>query len=141
MTAVLLLIGQSNAANYQGQRHQSGDDRVINFSAGRCYRAASPLLGADGDMGETWTLLGTKLIQSGLYRTVILIPAAVGGTAIRRWAYGGDMNKMIVEVIQAVKKHYTITGDLHEFEARLLGDASFEDEQHRQHHHRHVVMP
>jgi hypothetical protein len=34
MTAVLLVIGQSNAANYQGQRHQSGDDRVINFSAG-----------------------------------------------------------------------------------------------------------
>jgi len=71
MTAVLLVIGQSNAANYQGQRHQSGDDRVINFSAGHCYRAASPLLGADGELGETWTLLGTKLIQSGLYRTVI----------------------------------------------------------------------
>jgi hypothetical protein len=35
-TAVLLVIGQSNAANYQGQRHQSGDDRVINFSAGHC---------------------------------------------------------------------------------------------------------
>ena len=57
MTAVLLVIGQSNAANYQGQRHQSGDDRVINFSAGHCYRAASPLLGADGELGETWTLL------------------------------------------------------------------------------------
>jgi hypothetical protein len=65
MTAVLLVIGQSNAANYQGQRHQSGDDRVINFSAGHCYRAASPLLGVDGELGETWTLLGTKLIQSG----------------------------------------------------------------------------
>src|SRR5271156_4421407 len=64
MTAVLLVIGQSNAANYQGQRHQSGDDRVINFSAGHCYRAASPLLGADGELGETWTLLGTKLISA-----------------------------------------------------------------------------
>ena len=98
MTAVLLVIGQSNAANYQGQRHQSGDDRVINFSAGHCYRAASPLLGADGELGETWTLLGTKLIQSGLYRTVILIPAAVGGSAIHRWADGGDLNKMMVAV-------------------------------------------
>ena len=112
MTAVLLLIGQSNAANYQGQRHQSGDDRVINFSAGHCYRAASPLLGADGEWGETWTLLGTKLIQSGLYHTVILIPAAVGGSAIHRWADGGDLNKMMVGVIQAAKMHYTITGVL-----------------------------
>ncbi|WP_424032651.1 sialate O-acetylesterase [Methylocella sp.] len=111
-TAVLLLIGQSNAANYQGQRHQSADDRVLNFSAGRCYRAASPLLGADGQMGETWTLLGNKLIQSGLYRTVILIPAAVGGSAIHRWAAGDDLNEMMKEVIRAALERYTITGVL-----------------------------
>jgi hypothetical protein len=111
-TAVLMLIGQSNAANSQGQRHQSGDDRVINFAAGHCYRAASPLLGADGQMGETWTLLGTKLIQSRLYRTVILIPAAVSGSQARRWAEGGNLNAMMVEVIEAVKAHYTITGVL-----------------------------
>jgi hypothetical protein len=112
MTAVLLLLGQSNAANYQGQRRQSADDRVINFSSGHCYRAASPLLGADGELGEPWTLLGTKLIQSGLYRTVILIPAAVGGSAIHRWADGGDLNKMMVAVIQAAQMRYTITGVL-----------------------------
>jgi hypothetical protein len=111
-TAVLLVMGQSNAANYQGQRHQSGDDRVINFAAGHCYRAASPLLGADGEMGETWTLLGTKLIQSGLYRTVILIPAAVSGSPVRRWASGGDLNVMMVAVIQVAKMRYTITGVL-----------------------------
>jgi hypothetical protein len=71
MTAVLLVMGQSNAANYQGQRYQSPDDRVVNFAAGHCYRAASPLIGADGRLGETWTLLGTKLVHSGLYRTVM----------------------------------------------------------------------
>src|SRR5271157_5517385 len=111
-TAVLLLIGQSNAANYQGQRRQSADDRVVNFSAGHCYRAASPLLGADGQMGETWTLLGVKLIQSGLYRTVILIPAAVGGSSVNRWADGGDLNAMMKEVIRAAVQRYTITGVL-----------------------------
>jgi hypothetical protein len=112
MTAVLLALGQSNAANYQGQRHQSGDDRVINFAAGHCYRAASPLLGADGEMGETWTLLGAKLTQSGLYRTVILIPAAVGGSPIHRWADGGDLNAMMVALIQSIKLRYTITAVL-----------------------------
>jgi hypothetical protein len=64
-TAVLLLVGQSNAANYQGQLHQSADDRVVNFVNGRCYRAASPLLGADGQQGETWTLLSNKLVNQG----------------------------------------------------------------------------
>jgi hypothetical protein len=109
-TAVLLVIGQSNAANYQGQRHQSKDDRVVNFAAGHCYRAASPLLGADGELGETWTLLGTKLIQAGLYRTVILIPAAVGGSSIHRWADGHDLNAMMVAVIRAAKTRYAVTG-------------------------------
>jgi Carbohydrate esterase, sialic acid-specific acetylesterase len=111
-TAVLLVIGQSNAANYQGQRHQSADDRVINFVASRCYRATSPLLGADGQLGETWTLLGTKLIQSGLYRTVILIPAAVGGSSVHRWADGGDLNAMMVAAINGAKPRYAITGVL-----------------------------
>jgi hypothetical protein len=111
-TAVLLLVGQSNAANYQGQRHQSADDRVVNFADGRCYRAASPLLGADGNRGEPWTLLGNKLVQSGLYHTVILIPAAVGGSSVRRWAAGGDLNAMLMAVISAVKARYTINAVL-----------------------------
>jgi hypothetical protein len=112
MTAILLVIGQSNAGNFQGQRYQSADDRVVNFSEGRCYRAASPLLGADGQMGETWTLLGTKLVQSGLYRTVILIPVAVGGSEIRRWAAGGDLNAAMLAAIGTAAERYTITGVL-----------------------------
>jgi hypothetical protein len=111
-TAVLLVIGQSNAANYQGQRHQSPDDRVVNFAAGQCYRAASPLLGADGQLGETWTLLGTRLVQSGLYRTVVLIPFAVGGSAVRRWAEGGDLNAAMVATLREAAARYTITGVL-----------------------------
>jgi hypothetical protein len=111
-TAVLLVIGQSNAANYQGQRHKSGDDQVVNFAGGHCYRAASPLLGADGEMGETWTLLGTKLIQSGLYRTVILIPAAVGGSSVSRWAADGDLNTMMIGVIRSARMRYAITAVL-----------------------------
>ena len=67
---------------------------------------------ADGQLGETWTLLGTKLVQSGLYRTVILIPVAVGGSSVHRWAAGGDLNATMVAVIQAAKARYTITGVL-----------------------------
>jgi hypothetical protein len=111
-TAVLLVAGQSNAANSQSQRYQSPDDRVVNFSEGHCYRAASPLLGADDRNGESWTLLGLKLIQTGLYNRVIVIPAASGGSAIRRWATGGDLNAMLMTVIRAAKSRYTITAVL-----------------------------
>jgi hypothetical protein len=108
-SAVLLVLGQSNAANYQGQRYQSADESVINFSEGHCYIASSPLLGADGRFGESWTLLGTKLVRSGLHTKVILIPAAVGSSSVDRWAAGGDLNRMLLSVIRAAKSQYTIT--------------------------------
>ena len=84
---------------------------MVNFAAGHCYRAASPLLGADNQLGETW-MLGTKLVQSGLYRTVIPIPVAVGSSSVHRWAAGGDLNAVMVAVIQAARARYTITGVL-----------------------------
>jgi hypothetical protein len=58
-TAVLLLIGQSNAGNHAGQRFGSEHgETLVNFFDGQCYVAASPLLGADGTSGEYWTELG-----------------------------------------------------------------------------------
>jgi len=40
---VLLIAGQSNAANSAAQRHETAiPDRVLNFISGRCYVAASP---------------------------------------------------------------------------------------------------
>lgn len=52
-TAVLLLIGQSNAGNHGGQRfHSEHGKKVVNFFDGRCFVAASPLLGSDGNEGE-----------------------------------------------------------------------------------------
>jgi hypothetical protein len=111
-TAVLLVAGQSNAANSQNHRYQSPDDRVLNFSEGHCYRAASPLLGANDKNGESWTLLGLKLIRAGLYDRVVLIPAAVGGSAIKRWATGGDLNAILMTVIRAAKARYAITAVL-----------------------------
>ena len=111
-TAVLLVSGQSNAGNYQGQRYAGIDDHVVNFSQGHCTIASSPLLGADGQYGESWTLLGNKLIRANLYSTVILIPASVGSSPIHRWAAGGDLNRMLTSVIRDAKSRYTITAIL-----------------------------
>ena len=64
-TAVILIAGQSNAANSGAARHMTRyPDRVLNFVAGRCFVAASPLLGSNGSAGELWTLLADKLIDS-----------------------------------------------------------------------------
>ena len=108
-TAVLLVFGQSNSANYQGQRYRAVDRRVVNFFGGKCTLAESPLLGASGEYGESWTLLGNKLVAAGLFDQVVLVPAGIGATLISRWAAGGDLNRMLVEVVDEVEPVYKIT--------------------------------
>jgi hypothetical protein len=111
-TLVMLVIGQSNSGNHQGQRYDGIDDRVVNYSDGKCYRASSPLLGAEGTEGESWTLLGNKLVNSGSFSKIIIIPAAVGSTDIARWTHGGDLNRMLFNVVSGATKQYTITNVL-----------------------------
>jgi hypothetical protein len=128
-TAVLLLIGQSNAANTGGQRHASAHgDKVLNYFSGKCFIAASPLLGASDKRGDAWTLLGNKLVDSGLADRVILVSAAVGGTLISRWKAGGDLNRMLLEVIDEVSPRLRITHVLwHQGEEDFLAATSQSD--------------
>ncbi len=108
-TRVLLIVGQSNAANKGGQRYASTQGaKVINFYQGNCTVAQSPLLGSQGGNGEYWTPLGNALIDTGADQ-VILIPTAVFATPIRRWASGGDLNRMLLATIDGVKAKYRVT--------------------------------
>lgn len=109
-TAVLLILGQSNAANMSGQRYRSAHGhQVVNFYQGRCVIAGSPLLGSSDQWGESWTLLGNRLLTEGLFETVVLIPIAVSATAINRWAQGGDVNAIVAEEVSLVSRHYRVT--------------------------------
>ncbi|SHE69362.1 hypothetical protein SAMN02745157_0728 [Kaistia soli DSM 19436] len=104
-TAVLLVLGQSNASNHAGQRYRSGDgDRVVNFFGGKCYVAASPLLGSTGSAGEYWTLLGNLLVASGKFDSVVLAPLAVTGSVVQRWAKGGDLNTLLIDTAGQVRR-------------------------------------
>jgi hypothetical protein len=97
-TAVLLLMGQSNAGNHGGQRFRSEhDEKVVNFFDGRCYIAASPLLGSDGTGGEYWTQLGNLLLNRGSFDQVILAPVAITGSEVSRWGPGGDLNGIMTD--------------------------------------------
>lgn len=109
-TMVLLLIGQSNTGNHAEMRYISEyGDKVLNSFGGKCFLAASPLLGTTGEGGESWTLLGNKLIAAGLADRVVLIPAGIGATSIQRWQQGGDLNDMLLAVLDEVRTHYRIT--------------------------------
>jgi hypothetical protein len=82
-TAIIVVAGQSNAANYGDTRYVAREP-VDNFdpSTGKCFAAADPLLGADGAGGNFATRLGDILIQAGRYDRVILVPIAVQGASL-----------------------------------------------------------
>ncbi|MDX6001354.1 sialate O-acetylesterase [Rhizobium leguminosarum] len=113
-TAVLLILGQSNAANDGGQRHTSNyGARVVNAFDKRCFIAASPLLGSTDTKGEYWTLLGNNLIASGQNDSVILAPLAYSGSEVARWATGGDLNPVLVDTMKQIQDSgYRITSVL-----------------------------
>ncbi|MDC9810818.1 sialate O-acetylesterase [Rhizobium binxianense] len=113
-TAVLLILGQSNAANDGGQRHRSNYGlSVVNAFDKRCFIAASPLLGSTDTKGEYWTLLGNYLIASRQYDSVVLAPLAYSGSEVARWAKGGDLNPVLVDTVKQLQEPgYRITGVL-----------------------------
>jgi hypothetical protein len=110
-TAVLLLIGQSNAGNHAGQRYRSEHgDTVVNFFDGQCYVAASPLLGSDGTSGEYWTELGNLLLDRGSFDRVVLAPTAISGSEVSRWALGGDLNAAMIDTVSDLRRSgYRVT--------------------------------
>lgn len=109
-TAVILAIGQSNAANHASTRLTTGHPaQVFNLFNGKCYVAASPLLGATGEAGEFLTPLADKLIEDGAYKTVIIIASAITDTPISRWQRDGDLNEMLMDVLKALPASVKIT--------------------------------
>ncbi|MDT2022535.1 sialate O-acetylesterase [Methylocella sp. CPCC 101449] len=97
-TAVILAIGQSNASNEAGERGKSHHGaNIVSWFEGKCQIAESPLLGTSGERGESWTTLANKLIEAGAYDKVVIVPLAIGGTKVERWAPGGNLFAMLMQ--------------------------------------------
>lgn len=89
--AVILIFGQSNAANESDPKGMYlPERRVINFNFfdGLCYLAEDPLLGQSQNRSSFATRLGDLLIQRDRFNSVILIPIASGGSFIHEWTPG-----------------------------------------------------
>lgn len=85
---VILVAGQSNAANY-GETRASGGPGVFVYHGGAIYAARDPLPGADRPGGSIWTRLGARLMLTGNYDAILFAVEAVGSTRVDDWAPGG----------------------------------------------------
>ena len=109
-TAVILAIGQSNVANHAAARVATRHPAaVLNYFDGKCYVAASPLLGASGDSGEFLTLLADRLIKDDVYRNVIIVASGIGGMPIALWQRNGNLNDMLIRTLKGLPPGYTVT--------------------------------
>src|SRR5215203_2706710 len=103
-TMIALTFGQSNAANRGQKKYTCHNKNVLVYNDGKLYRAKDPLRGATGPGGSVWSVLGDMLIDSGLYKKVIIIPIAVGNTAIDCWVHGDcylKLKKTLVDLDSA----------------------------------------
>jgi lysophospholipase L1-like esterase len=109
-TWVLFISGQSNSANHAGQRHASRHgDQVLNYFDGQCYLAQSPLLGATGLEGESWTLLGNLAVEQGLADRVIISTNGVGGSSIEQWQSNPPFYQGMQRALDSLQKTYHVT--------------------------------
>lgn len=102
---VILLLGQSNAANH-GQTRGDPVANVFSFHDGHCYRAADPLPGATGDGGSVWMRLAPHLLRPGQVDAVLLAPLAVNSTSISQW----NAHPLLLEGLQRMVGQLTHAG-------------------------------
>ncbi len=101
-TLVLLVMGQSNAANAGETRYESHCQNTFNYFEEMLYPLSDPLKGSNGDAGSVWSRLGDKIVEHNFARTVIIAPCAMGGTRIEQWIPSGDLNHLISETVEHI---------------------------------------
>jgi len=110
-TMVILVLGQSHAANHAAVRSTSRQGAYVLFD-GRCYLATDPLPGATGTDGSLWPGVGDRLLETSTTDAVVFTIAAVSGTSLRRWAPGGDLDGWLHAVVGSVTSRYRVTQTL-----------------------------
>ena len=98
---VAVIVGQSNVANHGAALTKAGP-RAFVFYNGLCYPAEDPLLGSTGQGGSVWPAFADRVLASGTYDAVLLVPAAVGGSRMEAWAPGGVLSARIEQRVSAL---------------------------------------
>lgn len=105
---ICLTLGQSNASNY-GAGTYVCRNAVYNYYKGDLLVAQEPLLGADGSGCSVWTRVADMLIDSGLYKKVVIVPIAIGNTSIDCWSEGRCKESLVKALAMLKKDHIQLT--------------------------------
>ena len=91
-SAVFLIIGQSNAANY-GAKLFSSEGKFMHTDKGKVLKAKDPLPGASGKKGSIWIPFSEILLKNQIYDEVLLVNIAEGSSTVTDWAVHGEISQ------------------------------------------------
>lgn len=99
---VVLVFGQSNASNTVDPGY-GATQAVYAYQDGLCRRVRDAIPGATGAKGSAWSRLGDRIIESGLYDTVLYVDIARGGSSILNWGSRGDLHALLLETLDTLQ--------------------------------------
>jgi hypothetical protein len=67
------------------------------------FQARDPLPGADAFRGSPWTRLGPRLLLTGKYDAIVLVPLAQGSSRVTDWAPGGSLHPRLLQALQELQ--------------------------------------
>lgn len=94
---VILVIGQSNAANHGESMYLPHLSSIYSYYSGQCYLASNPMPGASGAGGSFMPLLGKLLLDRAIADSVLFIPMAIESTSVADWTYNPILSNKIAQ--------------------------------------------
>ncbi len=102
---VIVAFGQSNSANFAQSHTADTSNSVYNFSAGKCYLAKDPLLGADGGGGSIWIKFAQKLAKK-THKKIVIQSFGIGSTSVTQWADEKALGYLLLYNLSVLKPVY-----------------------------------
>jgi lysophospholipase L1-like esterase len=106
-TAVILALGQSNAANWSARDATPArpSPEVTNFFDGVCYLADDRSLGANGEGVSIWRLVGDALVARHAFTHVVIASFAIGATSIEDWTTRPYFQRRLDHIVADLNAH------------------------------------
>ena len=98
-TAVMVVAGQSNAANFSLGSYSIVNTtklQMLGLLNGGVYQAREPVLGAGGTLNNLFVRALDTLITDTVYERIVAVYVAISGTEILHWRTGGSLNHRLL---------------------------------------------
>jgi hypothetical protein len=103
-TGVILIFGQSNAANSGEYMYTTKyPSQTKSFFNGTCTSLSSPIIGASGEEGNFTVGLADKLIEKKIFDKILIANISIGGSSIMRWSENGNLNKLFFDNLKRLE--------------------------------------